>query len=125
MRKQRDGFRIPFPRRLLLVLLCAVLLLLPVSSAFGEKIPSPAAETEARRQALELFCICAFHPEFGSSDAGRLTRWEQEITVWAGGLPTREDLAKLDAFLAELREKVPGLPPVRRVRRDTEAAVRI
>ncbi len=87
----------------------------------------PSSEEDARRSALSLFCRCAFHPEYGGDESAPsgLIRWEREITVWAGGSPTREDLAGIDAFLAELNERVPGLPGIRRVRQDTEALVRI
>ena len=104
--------------------LSAVLVLaLLISCASAAGSFRPAGETEARREALTLFCRCAFHPEYGA-DVSRLSRWEGEITVWAGGSVRPEELAFLDAFLAELREKVPSLPGIRRVRQDTQAALR-
>ena len=82
-------------------------------------------EKTASRKALELFHICAFYPEYGPKEEQTLTRWEQEIRIWVGGAPTREDLRVLDAFIAELPEKVPGLPDIRRVRQDTQSNIRI
>ena len=105
--------------RLILLLLCLPLLF---SSAPAEEF-RPRSETDADRKALACFCLCAFHPEYEEEEIG-LIRWEQEITVWAGGSPTREDLQTLDAFLAELQVRVPALPPIRRIRQDT-AAIRI
>lgn len=103
--------------------LCLFLLLL-FSSALGESF-HPSGEADARRRALALFLDCAFHPEYGPQEAQPLTRWDREITLWVGGAPTREDLAVLDGFLRDLNEKVPGFPGCRRVKRDTDAAVRI
>ena len=106
-------------------LLLTVLLVICASAALAMEY-RPANEEQARRQAISLFCECAFHPEYGGeTQAGRLTRWEQEITIWAGGNPTKEDLGTLDRFIAELGERVEGMPQIRRVRRDTDAAVRI
>ena len=99
----------------LLLCLCAV--------AHGESY-QPANGDQARRQAISLFLECAFHPEYGA-ETGRLNRWEEEITVWAGGSPTREDLAALDRFLAEAPARAEGLPPLRRVRQDSQANIRI
>lgn len=82
-------------------------------------------EKTASRKALELFHLCAFYPEYGPKEEQRLTRWETEIRIWAGGAPTREDLRVLDAFIGELTEKVPGLPGIRRVRQDTQSNMRI
>ncbi len=79
----------------------------------------------ASRKALELFRICAFHPEYGPEEEQPLCRWEEEIRIWAGGSPTREDLQALDAFLAELSLRVPSLPEIRRVRQDTDANIRL
>ena len=106
------------------VLVLCLCFALPASASAG--VFRPGSEAEARRQALSLFAFCAFHPEYSASDSpARLTRWENEITLWVGGSPTPEDLETLTAFLSELGEKVPGLPPVRRVRMDTDAAVRV
>jgi hypothetical protein len=59
--------------------------LLMISAAAAERPFAPLNETDAAKRALDLFCECAFHPEYGDEDAARLTRWEQEITVWIGG----------------------------------------
>ena len=83
-----------------------------------------ADEKTASRKALELFHLCAFYPEYGPEEEQTLTRWETEIRIWTGGAPTREDLQVLDAFIAELGEKVPGLPGIRRVRQDTQSNIR-
>ena len=111
----------------ILCLLCAFCLLFPASAPSASVSAfSASGEADAERRALALFCECAFHPEFGSSpSSGLLTRWESEITVFAGGNPEKEDLAVLDAFLAELSARVPGLPPVRRVSLSRDAAVRV
>lgn len=102
---------------LLWVLLC--------SSSLASSVFQPSSEADADRKALALFCRCAFHPEYGPEEEHLLTRWDQEITVWAGGSPTSEDLRTVDSFLAELREKVAGLPEIRRVRQDSQADIRI
>ncbi|MBR2823327.1 MAG: DUF2927 domain-containing protein [Clostridia bacterium] len=81
-------------------------------------------EKTASRKALELFHLCAFFPEYGPPEEQTLIRWEEEIRIWAGGSPTREDLRVLDGFIAELSEKVPDLPAIRRVRQDTQSNVR-
>ena len=107
--------------RVLLLFLCCGL----VSSSLAAAVYRPSGETEANRQALALFLECAFQPEYGPEEGQLLTRWEKEITVWAGGQPTREDLRTLDSFLEELGQRVPGMPAVRRVRQDLDAAVRI
>ena len=99
--------------------------LLMISAAAAERPFAPLNETDAAKRALDLFCECAFHPEYGDEDAARLTRWEQEITVWIGGSATQEDLRTADRFLEELNTRVEGFPGIRRVRRDTDAAVRI
>ena len=108
--------------------LCLALLLLPglCGAAPAAPVFRPANEAEAFSKSLDLFCQCAFHPEYGApADQGKLNRWEGEITLWAGGNPEPEDLRALDDFLRELGEKVPGLPPLRRVREDSKAALRI
>ena len=102
---------------LLLVLICSVS---PADTVF-----SFSDEKTATRKALELFRLCAFYPEYGSGKEEPLSRWEEEIRIWAGGGPSREDLRNLDVFLTELSEKVPGLPSVRRVRQDTDANIRL
>ncbi len=94
------------------------------SSASAEAF-RPSSEEDAARRATALFLQCAFYPEYAEADKGYLTRWDQEITIWTGGNPTREDLKTLDAFLAELTDRVSGLPGIRRVRQDTDAAIRI
>ncbi len=114
----------PVNRKRALLLLLPLLILL-LSSAAGERVFRPLSEKEAESQALSLFLTCAFHPEYEEAEPDRLNRWEQEITLWVGGNPTAEDLKILDSFLAELGEKVPGLPGIRRVRRDLDAALRI
>ncbi len=110
-----------------MLFLAALLFFLSVfSPAAAASAFRPADEEDAFRQSLSLFCQCAFHPEYGSpASGGRLNRWEREITIWAGGSPTREDLTALDDFLSELEEKVPSLPPLRRVREDSRAVLRI
>ena len=112
-------------RVFLRVFLCLFLsLLLPALSVASDF--RPASEEQAARQAKALFLQCAFHPEYGDPDVPHLlNRWEEEVTLWVGGSPTREDLGALDAFLLELTEKVPDFPGIRRVRRDTDAAVRV
>ena len=105
--------------------LLALLLVLTGSAASADTIFSFSDEKVASRKALEVFRLCAFYPEYGSGEEEPLSRWEEEIRIWAGGAPSREDLQGLDAFLAELPERVPGLPPVRRVRQDTGAAIRL
>ena len=114
----KNGLRRGLSLLLLLCLLCAGW----VSPALGAEF-HPSGEAEADRQARALFFHCAFHPEYFGT--GRLNRWVREITVWTGGAPTTEDRQALDSFLEELRERVPGLPPIRRVREDRQAAVRI
>lgn len=99
------------------------LLLCLCAGTHGESY-QPANGDQARRQAISLFLECAFHPEYGA-ETGRLNRWEEEIRVWAGGGPTREDLAALDRFLAEAPARAEGLPPLRRVRQDSQANIRI
>ena len=101
---------------LLFVLIC--------SFAPADTVFSFSDEKTAARKALELFRLCAFFPEYGSGEEEPLSRWEEEIRIWAGGAPSREDLRILDAFLAELPDKVPGLPSIRRVRQDTDANIR-
>ncbi len=125
-----ERFSNPVPYRLLCLLLFGLLAFAPVvpSLAAAAAAPPfrPANEQQAQRQALSLFFRCAFHPEYPEDgEPARLNRWEQEITVWIGGAPTAEDRQALDGFLKELGEKVSGLPNIRRVRRDTDAAVRI
>ena len=105
--------------------LLALLLVLTGSAASADTIFSFSDEKVASRKALEVFRLCAFYPEYGSGEEEPLSRWEEEIRIWAGGAPSREDLQGLDAFLAELPERVPGLPPIRRVRQDTGAAIRL
>ena len=98
--------------------------LLLFSAASADTVFRFQDEKTASRKALEVFRICAFQPEYGPEREQPLTRWEGDITVWAGGSPTREDLQVLDAFLQELSRNVPGLPPIRRVRQDAAANVR-
>ena len=106
-----------------LPLLCALMLLGP--AALADRIFSPGSEAEAFSQAVSLFCHCAFHPEYGDEDTpGKLQRWESEITYWIGGTPTPEDRQTLATFLTELEAKVPDLPEIRKVSRDTDAALR-
>ena len=95
------------------------------TSAAGETVSRSADEKVASRKALELFRQCAFFPEYGPEKEQLLTRWEEEIRIWAGGSPTREDLQILDAFLTDLSGSVSGLPAVRRVRQDQDANIRI
>ena len=107
---------------LFIFLLSTVLLFL---SAAGEPVLRPLDEKAASRKALELFRQCAFHSEYGPVKEQSLTRWEDEIRIWAGGSPTREDLQTLDAFLADLSGSVSGLPAIRRVRQDQDANIRV
>lgn len=108
------------------IMLYAALCVFLCSGASAASVFSPSSEEAAARQALLLFCRCAFHPEYAQEEEGRLIRWEQnEITLWVGGAPTREDLRCVDAFVEELREKVDGLPEIRRVRQDSQAAIRV
>lgn len=116
MRKLCRGFR---------NILAGLLVLLFLFSAASGEAFHPAGEAEAQRKALALFRQCAFRPEYLDGSEGHLIRWENEITLWVGGSPTREDLACLDGFLRDLNAKVPGLPPCRRVRQDSGAALRL
>ena len=117
---KKRSFRL-FLRAMLCLSLALLLPALSVASDFR-----PASEEQATRQAKALFLQCAFHPEYGDHDVPHLlNRWEEEVTLWVGGSPTREDLRALDAFLLELNEKVTDFPGIRRVRRDTDAAVRV
>ncbi len=102
-----------------------LLLLLLSSSALADTPFRYTDEKTASRKALELFHLCAFFPEYGPVKEQPLTRWENEIRIWAGGSPTREDLQVLDDFIAQLQERVPGLPDIRRVRQDTQSDIRI
>ena len=101
-------------KRILGILLSFALLLPAAAQAAGAFTATD--ETDARRKALECFRVCAFSSEYGGDTArGYLIRWEGPIRVYAAGSPSREDLAQLDGFLAELSLRVPMLPPVERV----------
>ena len=130
MKKRRNRGRARGAGRLTRVFFSWLLLfcfVMGIGAARGEgRMPfRPSSGKDADRQALSLFCECAFHPEYGPEEECRLHRWQGEITVWAGGNPTQEDLAQLDAFLMELGERVTGLPAIRRVRQDRDAAIRV
>lgn len=107
------------------ILACLALLVLFSSPVSAERVFRPPNEEAAERLALSLLEQCAFHPEYGPEGEQPLTRWEGEIRVWVGGKTTVEDLRTLDAFLAELSLRVNGLPPLRRVRQDQNANIRI
>ena len=112
------------PLILFLALLSVFLWGLPSARAASRWAPS--SEKDARQKALDLFCECAFHAEYLPYTLPQyLNRWEQEITIWMGGNPTKKDREALDAFLRELQENVPGLPALRRVREDYKAKIRI
>lgn len=117
----RSRVRFVFPRRAAALVLLLALLFAP--SARGEAF-RPSGEADARRKAVSLLLRCALRPEYGP-DLQPLTRWGREVTVWAGGSPTREDLAVLDGFLRDLNLRVSSFPGARRVRRDSEASVRV
>lgn len=108
---------------ILLVFLLSFLPAFPFSTAEPAAAATDGSALNSR--AMMIFRQCAFHPEYGPAEEQPLVRWEGEIRVWAGGSATREDLSVLDAFLDELGQRVPGLPPVRRVKRDLDANVRI
>ena len=110
-------------RRIRALLLCA-LLLLPCAAQAAPGW-NPKSEPDARRQALSLFLYCAFHVEYAPPEPLLLSRWDQEINIWMGGSPTRQDRETLDSFLRELQEKVHGLPAIRRVREDRNANLRM
>ena len=102
-----------------------LLFLLALLPAGAERAVLPPEGSGLYARAMMIFRQCAFHPEFGPGGEQPLTRWEEEIRVWAGGSASRGDLSVLDGFLEELGQRVPGLPPVRRVKRDADANVRI
>ncbi len=96
-----------------------------LSSVSAATVFRPSDEADANRKALDLFCQCAFHPEYGDAEEEPLVRWEQEITLWVGGTPSAEDTATLNRFFSELNEKVPGLPSIRVVKQYADANIRI
>ena len=112
-------------RKITAVFFVILAILCPLLFPAGAEAFRYSDDTAAARAALALLRECAFIPEYGDGTEQPLCRWEDEITVWAGGGPTREDLQALDAFLAELNRRLPGFPGIRRVRRDTDAAVRV
>ena len=108
--------------RRLLALLLTLALLLPCSALAAERF-SYADAADARRKALEVFHICGFSSEYGNGGRNYLIRWEEPIRVCAVGSPSRTDLRQLDSFLTELSLRVPMLPPITRVDRESEAAI--
>ncbi|MBQ9252585.1 MAG: DUF2927 domain-containing protein [Clostridia bacterium] len=108
-----------------MALLLSLWLLFPLSSPALAKTWRPSSEADASQEALSIFSYCAFHPEYGDEDNFRLTRWAQEITLWLGGAPTPEDRAVVDEFIQQLQQNVPHLPPIHRVKIDTQANIRL
>jgi len=112
--------------RVILSLLLALVLLCPSAPALAASDFNPADALSGKTQALQLLSTCAFRSEYGNASEGQtLTRWEDEITIWVGGSATKDDLATLDQFIMDLSFRVPSLPVIRRVKRDTDAAIRI
>lgn len=59
----------------------------------------------------EAFAATAFSVEYGGK-GGALRRWAAPIRYQVLGSPGAEDLAALDGFVSQLREKVKGLPGI-------------
>ena len=106
-------------KRRIALLLPLFLLLTALPPALGETFHAED-EADALRKALELFRVCALSAEYGDN-RGFLIRWEAPIRVCTDGRPAIADLRELDAFLAELSGRVPGLPPFERVCTEAEA----
>jgi len=96
-------------KRILSVLLGVLVLL---SSAFS--LAETADGEDVRLQALSALMQSGFSAEYGD-EKNRLTRWTEEILIYAGGDPTQEDLFMLDDFIGQLNSGVENLPLIRRV----------
>lgn len=105
------------------IAVCCALLILMTSAAASAEIFEPRTAKEGKMQALECLMECGFSSEYG--EGGFLTRWEEEIFIYAGGDATEEDMEKLDSFLMELSFRVPFMPPVERVEDPENANIRV
>ena len=105
-----------------LLCLALALALLPAAALAAGKF-SYADAFDARRKALEVFHVCAFSSEYYDSGRDFIVRWEIPIRIWVSGSPSRTDLNQLDSFLTELALRVPGLPPISRVGRESDANI--
>lgn len=100
--------------------LVLVYLLSPAACADRQFQPNTAQD--AKLQALNCLMNVAFSPEYGD-ERDSIIRWQQPIYIYAGGVPTREDLKKLDAFIMEIALRVPGMPNIYRTESEYKANI--
>ena len=105
-----------------LIALCLALCLI-FAEASAEKVFAPETAKEGKRQAVQCLLECGFSSEYGGDD--KLSRWEEDISIYIGGEATREDIEKVDSFIMELSFRIPFLPPITRVEEENDANVKM
>ena len=95
----------------------ALILLVLLLAASVPGLAAPA-DTEVQK----AFATAAFSVEYGSIDSV-LRRWAAPIRYSVNGNPGEEDLETLGGFVAELAEKVQGLPDIREAASGEEANI--
>ena len=74
-----------------LIALCLALCLI-FAEASAEKVFAPETAKEGKRQAVQCLLECGFSSEYGGDD--KLSRWEEDISIYIGGEATREDIER-------------------------------
>lgn len=98
---------------LLAVVVC--LFLYQGIQAGGTKAETTAPPAITQAQLAQAFQTAAFSVEYGDQGGNVLHRFEEPILLYAHGELTVEDDAKIDSFLAQLNENIPGFPGITRV----------
>ena len=75
-----------------LIALCLALCLI-FAEASAEKVFAPETAKEGKMQAVQCLLECGFSSEYGGDD--KLSRWEEDISIYIGGEATREDIEKV------------------------------
>lgn len=99
-------------RRVMICLLSACLLCAWSAVTLAAPAYKVTDMRTARMDALDLLMECAFESEYHDDGRNELVRWEEPLTVYVGGSPTKADREWMDRFFFELQARVPLFPGI-------------
>ena len=99
-----------------------LMLLLLNSTALAAVRFNPSSASERKALGIECFRHCAFGSEYRLSTM-LLSRWEEDIRIYADGSPKDQDMEALDGFIEECTSRCENMPPMYRVSSKSQANV--